>query len=97
MQAQAAAAKHTPSPKCTLHSQIDTSWVALHCDSACMLVQAAGHLECGQAVLVSENGEQIVAEGVRHVLCPVGVWALSGHQTLDSKALHSATRLRMGV
>ena len=50
------------------------------------------HLECGQAVLVSEDGQQIVAEGVGHVLGPVGVWALSSHQTLDGKALRSAAQ-----
>lgn len=77
--------------------RLTLSWVATHCDSARMLVQAAGHLECGKTVLVSEDGKQVVAKGVTHVLRPVGIWALSGHQTLDSKALHSATRLRIGI
>ena len=47
------------------------------------------HLEGGQAVLVSEDGEQVVAEGVGDMLGPVGVRALSSHQTLDGKALHA--------
>lgn len=51
----------------------------------CIVVVA--HLEGGQAVLVAEDRQQVVTEGVRHVLGPVGVWALAGDGALHGKAL----------
>ena len=44
-------------------------------------------LERGQAILVADDGQQVVAEGVRHVLAPVGVRALARHVALHCEAL----------
>ncbi len=44
-------------------------------------------LEGGHAVLCADDGEQVVAEGVGHVLAPVGVWALARHVALHGEAL----------
>lgn len=44
-------------------------------------------LEGGDAVLCADDGEQVVAEGVGHVLAPVGVRALTRHVALHSEAL----------
>ena len=79
---------------CTQDLTPDRDDHALQNMQHCMQASAVcwHHLEGGQAVLVSEDGEQVVAEGVRHVLGPVGIWALSGHQTLDGKALQITSR-----
>ena len=49
-------------------------------------------LEGGDAVLCADDGEQVVAEGVGHVLAPVGVRALARHVALHSEALQAASR-----
>ncbi len=43
-------------------------------------------LQRGDALLSAQHGEQVVAEGVSHMLGPVGVGALSGDVGLDGKA-----------
>lgn len=48
-------------------------------------------LEGGHAVLVAQDGEQVVAEGVSHVLAPVGVGALASHIALHGEALQHTT------
>ena len=49
----------------------------------------AASLEGWHTVLGAEDGQQVVAEGVCHVLGPVGVRALARHIALHGEALRT--------
>lgn len=54
---------------------------------ASLTIWVGGSLEGGSALLSTQHCQQVVAEGVGHVLGPVGVGTLAGDVALHGKAL----------
>lgn len=50
----------------------------------------AAHLQGGDALLSTQDGEEVVSERVSNVLGPVVVRSLMGNSALDSEALQEA-------